>query len=132
MKLTKNISRSEKRQQKELSTKEFQKLDIAKRLNKVIRLYFQKCTSGVLYKNNKMNFAAWNSVKTVILDNFNVNDLVVVYEYLKTIEFESMSIYKVLYLAEQFRKKQINKVGKEQLKQLKVSTYKEFSLDDFI
>lgn len=79
-----------------------------------------------------MNFAAWNSVKTVILDNFNVNDLVVVYEYLKTIEFESMSIYKVLYLAEQFRKKQINKVGKEQLKQLKVSTYKEFSLDDFI
>lgn len=132
MKLTKNISRSEKRQQKELPTKEFQKLDIAKRLNKVICLYFQKCTCGVLYKNNKMNFAAWNRVKTVILDNFNVNDLVVVYEYLKTIEFESMSIYKVLYLAEQFRKKQINKVGKEQLKQLKASPYKEFSLDDFI
>jgi hypothetical protein len=43
-----------------------------------------------------------------------------------------MSIYKVLYLAEQFRKKQINKVGKEQLKQLKASPYKEFSLDDFI
>lgn len=86
----------------------------------------------MLYKNNKMNFAAWNRVKTVILDNFNVNDIVVVYEYLKTIEFESMSIYKVLYLAEQFRKKQINKVGKEQLKQLKASPYKEFSLDDFI
>lgn len=79
-----------------------------------------------------MNFAAWNRVKTVILDNFNVNDLVVVYEYLKTIEFESMSIYKVLYLAERFRKKQINKVGKEQLKKLKASPYKEFSLDDFI
>lgn len=85
-----------------------------------------------MYQGGKTNFGAWMCVEKAILDNFNEQDLIVVYEYLNSIETKSMSIYKAIKAAKVYNQNQKVSIAKQEVDKLEVQQYKDFTLGDLL
>lgn len=100
---------------------EFGKLPVAKRLNKVTRLYFDKCWQGVLFKGGKMNFKVFNYVSNTIFDNFTEQELYVFYKYLIQLEPVEQSIFDCLRKAKKFIEKEKFEAEQKKLKEMEIA-----------
>lgn len=79
-----------------------------------------------------MNWAVWGYVKKSILEKCAVQDLVVMYNYLNSIDYVEMPIWECIKAAKEYRSKQFTLMNKEKNREVKKPIYKDFTIGDFL
>ena len=126
-------SHSSKSYLSEEGRKQFLKLPIEKKINKVVVLYGRKYCPN-MFKGKKMNWGIFLYNKNVIVDNMEETDVNNLYLYLNTVEKSPIyvNIYEVLKKATDYAKKQFAKKEEEKRWLLTKPVYKQFSVDDLL
>ena len=109
---------------------EFGELPVSKKINRVIRLYFDKCWRNTLIVNGKFNYKVYNYVERQVLDYCTLYDLTVMYEYMLNMEeYKSMNLYGLLKEAKANVQKEKEEYNNKQIQALKVQEYDSYLSD---
>lgn len=123
-------SKCRKQKSKSELIQEFGELPVSKKINRVIRLYFDKCWRNTLIVNGKFNYKVYNYVERQVLDYCTLYDLTVMYEYMLNMEeYKSMNLYGLLKEAKANVQKEKEEYNNKQIQALKVQEYDSYLSD---